>query len=134
VDSQPETQRSSQEKTKYKHTVSNPNYSTGLGWKLGKRGRAPPFIGETLTSPLHGRADALPWPRDACPRASAGTRGHGPARTCERATSAQAFVHARADARARLRVKPRPRINADVRGRPDEKDFRMDIFIQKRPL
>jgi hypothetical protein len=33
VDSQPKTQQSGWEKTKYKHTVSNPNYSTRLGWK-----------------------------------------------------------------------------------------------------
>jgi hypothetical protein len=33
VDSQPKTQQSGREKTKYKHTVSNPNYSTGFGWK-----------------------------------------------------------------------------------------------------
>jgi hypothetical protein len=34
----------------------------------------------------------------------------------------------------RPRVKLRPRVNVDARGRPDEKDVRMDIFIQKRPL
>jgi hypothetical protein len=28
----------------------------------------------------------------------------------------------------------RPRVNADVGGRPDEKDIRTDIFIQKHPL
>jgi hypothetical protein len=33
VDSQQKTQRSGREKTKCKHTVSNPNYSTGIGWK-----------------------------------------------------------------------------------------------------
>jgi hypothetical protein len=32
------------------------------------------------------------------------------------------------------RVKPRPRVNADARGRPNEKDVRTDIFIQKRLL
>jgi hypothetical protein len=96
VDSQQKTQRSSREKTKCKHTVSNPNYSTRLGWKWGKRGRAPPFIGETLTSLPHGRAsarpharvDALPGPRGpvAARRVTVHvrTRGHGPARTRER--------------------------------------------------
>jgi hypothetical protein len=58
--------------------------------------------------------------------ASARVRGHGPART--------RFL-------LRPRVIPRPRVTADVggrpddvRGRPDEKDVRTEIFIQKRPL
>jgi hypothetical protein len=154
VDSQPKTQRSGREKTKYKHIVSNPNYSTGLGWKWGKRGRAPPFIGETLIF--------LPPPTAARPH------GHGPARRMStrvrvdarsractdprprvRAMSARARVHARGDPRPcgrtcssmRTRFLPRPRVNADARGRPDdvrgcpdEKDVRSDIFIQKRLL
>jgi hypothetical protein len=90
VDSQPKTQRSGRGKTKYKHTVSNPNYSTGLGWKWGKRGRAPPFIGETLISPpmaarrvsMRVRADARSRARvDPRPQgrivASAGKCGRG---------------------------------------------------------
>jgi hypothetical protein len=89
VDSQPKTQRSGWEKTKCKHTVSNPNYSTGRGWKWGKRGRAPPFIGETLLflPPLHGCTSARARGRTtrvhARPRGRAvtGPRGPAPART-----------------------------------------------------
>jgi hypothetical protein len=34
----------------------------------------------------------------------------------------------------RPRTKPCPRLNADAGGRPDEKDVRTDIVIQKCPL
>jgi hypothetical protein len=89
VDSPPKTQRSGREKTKCKHTVSNPNYSTGLGWKWGKRGESSPFYkGNPKFSP----------PMAARPRASARTRGQGPART---------------------RFLPHPRVTADAGGRPD---------------
>jgi hypothetical protein len=88
VDSQPKTQRSGREKTKCKHTVSNPNYSTRLGWKWGKRGESSPFYrgnpkfpppmaerpcGHRPARTLY-RVRAGPWPCDACPRASARTR------------------------------------------------------------
>jgi hypothetical protein len=164
VDSQPKTQRSSREKTKYKHTVSNPNYSTELGWKWGKRGESSPFYRENLGFPLsfppHGRASARPQARaDALPRpcgpVAARTRPHGRGASVRpRHVGAGAGPRPRgrtaASARTRFlprpcvkprprvkphpRVKPRPRVNADVRGRPDEKDVRTDIFIQKRPL
>jgi hypothetical protein len=39
-----------------------------------------------------------------------------------------------ASASAWTRFLPSPRVNADAGGRPDEKDVRTDIFIQKRLL
>jgi hypothetical protein len=101
VDSQPKTQRSSREKTKCKYTVSNLNYSTGLGWKWGKYIESSPFyrgnLGFPLSFPPHGRATCVharshrravtgPRGRDfyradavftasACKTASAGKRG-----------------------------------------------------------
>jgi hypothetical protein len=64
------------------------------------------------------------------------------ARERRRTMSAWTRVNVRVDAiftartrfLSRLRIKPRPRVNADVGGRPDEKDVRTDIFIQNRPL
>jgi hypothetical protein len=118
MDSQPKTQRSGREKTKCKHTVSNPNYSTGLGWKWGKRGESSPFYRGNPKFPppmaarcaaigLRGRGHASartllrvragPWPRDACPRAS-----------------------------ARTRLLQRPRVTADAGGRPDDVRRRPD--------
>jgi hypothetical protein len=138
VDSQPKTQRSGWEKTKCNTPFQTPTIQLGLVGSGGKGGRAPPFIGETLSFPPPWPRVARPrvrtgrWPHDACPRASAWTRGHGPTRT-----------RVRVDAifTARTRFLPRPRITADVGGRPDDvhgcldkKDVRTDIFIQKRPL
>jgi hypothetical protein len=83
VDFQPKTQRSGRENTKCKHTVSNPNYSTGIGWKWGKRGRAPSFISKTLKfcPPLKPR----PLGPVAARRVS--TRGRAVTGTRVRATS-----------------------------------------------
>jgi hypothetical protein len=47
---------------------------------------------------------------------------------------ADAFFTTRMRSLPRPQVKPRLRVNADVGGRPNEKDFGTDIFIQKRPL
>jgi hypothetical protein len=95
VDSQPKTQRSSREKTKCKHTVSNPNYSTGLGWKWGKRGESSPFYrGNPKFSP--------PWPR-VC--AATGPRGRFTAssRARGRVTCVHVRPRGRADVRTHLR-------------------------------
>jgi hypothetical protein len=131
VDSQPKTQRSSREKTKCKHIVSNPNYSTGLDWKWGKYIESSPLyrgnLGFPLSSPLHGRASARPKAR-----ANALPRPHGP--VAMRRVSTRGDGTARTRFLPRPRVKPRPWVNADARGRPNEKDVRTDIFIQKRPL
>jgi hypothetical protein len=118
VDSQPKTQRSGRGKTKYKYTVSNPNYSTGLGWKWGKRGRVPPFIGETLISP----------PMAARPRRPVAARRVS-TRVC-----ADVWSWAHADPRPRRRTAVsvrtrfllRPRVNADMGGRPDDVRGRPD--------
>jgi hypothetical protein len=65
------------------------------------------------------------------------------ARPCGPVAARRMSTHVRANAifTVRTRFLPRLRVNADargcpddVRGRPDEKDIRTDIFIQKRPL
>jgi hypothetical protein len=124
VDSQPKTQRSGREKTKYKHTVSNPNYSTGLGWKWGKKGESSPFYRETLS-----------FPPMVARRPATGSRGRG--HTSVRARGRAMHVHARPHGRAvtgprgrtaasartrflpRPRVIPCPRVTMDAGGRPD---------------
>jgi hypothetical protein len=149
MDSQPKTQRSSREKTKCKHTVSNPNYSTGLGWKWGKRRESSPFyrgnLGFLLSFPPHGRAstrpqartDALPRPRGPVAARRVSTRVRTDARSrglCGRANASAPRRRGRGSTPAGTRVRGYTRTRADVRGRPDEKDVWTDIFIQKHPL
>jgi hypothetical protein len=101
VDSQPKTQRSSREKTKCKHTVSNPNYSTELGWKWEKRGENSPFYRVNPKFPP-------PWPRV---RAATGPRG---------CFTASARAHGRA---MRVHAGARSRASADARMRPRGRNF-----------